>query len=341
MEHKQRIRHLLTLSLILLALVGCKNQIEQPQTTKTVQLTLVSSQFCEAERNIVPEQALMQITSYHVTATGPKNATAVDIIATTSPIELGQLTIGKWTIHAEARNNAGDILASGDTTKIFSPATTTAQINLETLNGRGSLNVTFSWQDDQVNENAYLSVKLTDQEGTEISIPSSSLLCATGSAELTVNDLAAGSYVLQAKLFSDNTVVSGGTSAVRVIENTPSSGTMLLFIGDLTNEFDITIVNNTTFPVQGTITCSPSPITNGTTPFALAFTPTNLKALGLSAQDLVYQWYCEGEILTTQSTNTLTVSKPLAGTHRYDLVINSAKKGSVGSASILVSIPVV
>lgn len=339
----QRTIHSGVLALIMATILlgaGCNHETSAPEE-RTVQATLEiqCSQFSEQERSVKPTDAELEISSYHVTATGPAVSTAIDLTAETSPITLGNIAIGTWSITVEALNPNGKVLATGSTTQRFSPATTTATLSLETLPGEGEVSLQFSWPTDQVSTDAYLLFTLTDQKGNAVEIDAGEITNNGNGTGKLVKTLAAGSYVFSTRLISDTVSVSGSTIAIRVVDGTTSSGTIALVIGDMSNSFSLSVTNNTSLPVQGTVTCQPTP-PKGNEPFTLQFSPSNLAKAGLTTSDLIYQWYCEGIAISGATSSSLTVSSPIAGTHRYDLIISASKLGSVGSVSTLVSVPV-
>jgi hypothetical protein len=277
----------------------------------------------------------MEIDSYHITGTGPDLQT-VDIEATDTTITLGNLAIGKWTLHAEALNNEGAVLAKGTTTTILSKVTSTAVVNLDELSGEGSLSVGFLWPIDQVADDVDIALSVIDQGGNEVTITPATVNKEHGTALLSVASLPAGSYMLHAKLYSQGILVSGAAEAVRIIENTETSGSMMLIIGDLSTTFSITIINETMMPLKGTIACTPQNPVAGEE-VCMTFTPESLPD-GVSQDTITALWYCEGELVPSDGFSYTCI--PAAGSHRYDIIVEGEKLGSIGSASILVSMPI-
>jgi len=319
---------------------SCRNNTNSPQE-ELVEATveIACSQFTEGEKSVSPSATELTIASYHVMASGPAVSQPLDITATTSPVSLGKIAIGTWVINVEAKNSVGNILATGTKTQLFSPKTTSASLSLETLPGTGRINLDFTWPTDQVSSDAYLTFSLSNQNGDSVAIEAAEMSRGSNGKASLNKALPAGSYVLSVQLYSDTVAVAGSTIAIRIIENTTSKASVAMVIGDMSNQFSLTVTNNTSLPVQGDITCSPANPTVST-PFTLTFAPTNLAQAGLAEANLTYKWYCEGVVIAGATTKTLTVSKPLPGGHRYDLIISSNKLGSVGSVSMLVSVPV-
>ncbi|MFA6775710.1 MAG: hypothetical protein WCR76_05530 [Sphaerochaetaceae bacterium] len=330
---------LLLLTAVVTLGLGCKNEAGNPneQSIDAI-LRIECNRFTEREKNIGPSDSELQIASYHVTGSGPAVSTPLDITTESSPVSLGKIAIGYWNITVEAKNKNGKILTKGVKRQLFSPHTTSTTLELEALHGEGTLSMSFSWPTDQVSADASLVFTLTGQDGNAVAIvPNEITRKESGSASLEKR-LIAGSYILSVQLFSDTVPVAGSTIAIRIIDGTISSGAVTLIVGDMDNAFSLSVKNNTSLPVQGTIACAPT-IPDADEPFTLTFTPTNLAQAGLALQELTYQWYCEGAVINDAKSSILTVSQPLGGIHRYDLIVSSGKLGSVGSVSVSVNIP--
>jgi hypothetical protein len=329
---KKTVLFLLILLLALSLFTGCEDQGLQKGN---LILSLACDRFSQAERNLAPADEKLQIASYHITGTGPQAGT-IDLEATNSSVTLGNLAIGKWNLSAEALNSNGDILAKGSVSTLLSKATASAVITLDQLSGEGSLSVGFMWDIEQVADDVHLDIVLTDQGGNPVAIEDASTDKTNGTAVLSVASLPAGSYRLQAKLYSQGLVVCGVAEAIRIIENTETEGALILTIGDLSTSFSVTIVNDTMMPLQGDIECNPSIPVAGEE-VCMTFIPRDLP-LGVSAASLTATWYCEGDIVTSDGFTCTCI--PAAGSHRYDIIVESEKLGSVGSTTLLVSMPV-
>ena len=324
-----------TLIIPLLALIlftGCEDHGLQ---TGNLVLRMSCDKFTQAQRNLAPSTEAMAIDTYHITGTGPKGG-SVDIEATDTTVTLGNLAIGKWTLHAEALNSEGAILAKGTTSTILSKATATTVINLDELSGNGSLAVGFIWPIDQVADDVSIDISLVNQEGTEVSASPATIDKVHGNAVFSIESLPAGSYMLHAKLYSQGILVSGAAEAVRIIENTETAGSMMLVIGDLSTTFSVTIINDTMMPLKGTISCTPQNPVAGQE-VCMTFTPESLPE-GVSQDSITASWYCEGEFVSSDGFSYTCI--PAAGAHRYDIIVEGERLGSIGSASILVSMPI-
>jgi len=330
MKLKMLTKSLMIFFAVVLLATGCKE--EAHAETTDLRLLLTTEQFT-SERSLIPESQKMVITDYHLSGTGPAGQTfSVDSVEKT--IAIGNLMIGRWTIEAIGYNADGLPLVSGTITTLLSKVTSTATLHLTDLVGTGTLETLVTWDPDQVAEDVSLRVVLQDQQGNTIDLNVPVLDSGNGEV-LLASPLQSGSYLLQLRLFSQDMLVSGATEAIRILSDTVSDGTVHMVIGDLSTNFEITVINDTMLPIEGTITATPaSPVAGDQV--TLNYTPTNLPE-GVSLGDLEIDWYCEGSIAQEQS-NTYT-SIPEAGTHRYDVVVRHEKLGSLGNTTLLVTMP--
>ncbi len=323
-----------------LAFIGCNDQITRKGgnvTESEVKIALSCKEF--QEKSILPTGQSLSISSYVVTGSGPKTESfslTFDENATHT-FNLGHLTIGSWHIEATAKNAEGTSLAQGEADVVFTPSTKETTLTLDTLTGEGNLSLSISWPTDQVDAESYeLKATLLDQNGTSVAITPD---VEEGSATITKEGLASGSYVLCLELLTQDAHVSGATTAVRIVDNATSSGEIALAIGDRTNEYSLVIKNETSLPIQATVTSDPSEISAETSKITLTATPTNLADLGLQESDLSYQWYHEGCAIEDATGKVLEITEKKLGSHRYDVVITSSKPGSIGSVTVTVNTP--
>lgn len=319
------------LLLLLVMACGCDHRTQQKESA-TLRLMLHADHFAN-QRALTPELSAMEIASYHIHGTGPQGQT-LDLDSTQTEVVIGNLAIGKWNLHAKAFNSEGIPLVEGHVETLLSKVSPATTLLLSTLVGRGNLDVHISWDTDQVASDVRLEVTLLNQEGTECSVPTAVLNKETGTTTL-LTELEAGSYLLQLRLFSQEVLVSGATQALRILDQTTSDTEIAMVIGDLSTKFELFLINNTMLPIEGSITCSPASPSVGEE-VTLTYTPTNLDA-ELTVSDLNIDWYCEGELIQANSRTLNTV--PDAGTHRYDVIAHHEKLGSLGSSTVLVTMP--
>jgi len=289
--------------------------------------------YAMQERSLLPASEAMTIAEYRIFGTGP-NGESVDVTESSSTVTLGQLLMGKWSLTAQALNSTGAILAQGSLDTMLSSATSTATIHLTELVGVGTLSLSYSWRLDQVASDVRLELSLTNQQGEVVSLLPPTVNIAAGTASLSAN-LPSGSFMLSSKLYSQDVLVSGSAEAVRIIPETTTTGALELKIGDRSTNFTMTVINDTMMPIEGSVTCNPTSPTAGTS-VTLTFAPSNLQ--GVTVGELTASWFCEG--MPVEADGFSYTSIPKAGSHRYDIIVNHAKLGSLGSTTILVNMPI-
>ncbi len=328
---------LLASILAALMLTGCTDTSEQGRGV-TLRLSLDCPEFTDASagsKSLNPPAAALRIKEYRITGNGPKDSSFGPLTSTNGNLQLEGLLQGRWEINAEAVSETGRVLAKGTATVFLSTVTNTATIILDRLPGTGTLQVNYTWDIDQVTADVELELQLVDQGGNPVTIASPTMDRTTGTATVT-QALAAGSYTLHSRLKAQGAIVSGAVEAVRIVDTGVSSGEIALVIGDRGNGFQITVVNNTMLPLQGTVTCSPA--TPGpNTSVTLTFVPASLPS-GILPSEISAAWYCEGSPITGASGFSYLCT-PRPGIHRYDVVVSHGKLGSIGNATIMVDVP--
>lgn len=328
---------LLASILAALMLAGCSEPTAQERGA-TLSLVFDCPEFAEVtlgERSLKPPAEAMKIKEYTVSGAGPGESSFGPLTSTNGELRLDGLLQGRWRLTAEARSETGAVLANGTATAFLSAATNTTIIILDRLPGTGTLTVSYSWNPTQVKEDVELELQLTDQSGNPTTIAFPTLDRINGTAMVT-QTLAAGSYTLHSRLKTQGMIVSGAVEAVRIIDSSVSSGEIQLVVGDRGNGFQITVVNDTLLPLQGTVTCSPT-IPGPNTSVTLTFVPATLPA-GVLPAEISASWYCEGSLIA-DATGFSYLCTPRPGIHRYDVVVSHERLGSIGNATIMVDMP--
>ncbi len=321
---------LLLVIMLVFLFAGCKEKINYETTN--LRLVLASNQFTK-ERQLAPEHEGMTISSYLISGIGPDGQT-FSKECSEHIVDIGNLMIGRWSLTAKGLNENGTELVSGELTTMLSKVSKTATIHLDTLVGEGTLQANIQWNPKQVAADVRLEVTLLNQENNPIPFTVPELDTNAGTVILQTN-LPSGSYLLQLRLFSEGVVVSGATEAIRILDQKTSSGDLSMIIGDLSTQFEITIVNDTMLPIEGSITATPAVPSAGQT-VVFTYEPTNLPE-NISPNDISVDWYCEGECMQQSSATYSCI--PLAGTHRYDAIVRHEKQGSIGNTTLLVTMP--
>ena len=328
---KNRTLLILALSLLLTLVIGCENSAESGNAT--LHLSLASERF-RTSRSLLPTTEDLTIASVRITGSGPKGQT-IDIQSVNQSVEIGNLAIGTWNLHAVGSNSKGVQLVSGDVTTLLSKVTTEATLHLTQLVGEGNLSIQLFWDPDQVANDVSLVAHLFDQSGNAIALTAGELNTTEGTVNLA-KALPAGSYYLKVQLFSQDVLVSGLGHALRILDSVTSDGTIEMVIGDLSTVYAIMVVNNTMLPLEGSIAATPAEAAVGQE-VTLTYSPSNLPA-DVSIEDLQIDWYCEGELVAQGSAAYTSI--PLSGVHRYDVIVNHERLGSLGSSTILLDMPI-
>lgn len=327
------------LSSILAALMftGCSDPSANERGT-TLRLLFDCPEFSDTPkggRSLNPPAGAMKIKEYIVSGTGPGESSFGPLTSADGELRLDGLLQGRWNLTAEAISETGAVLAKGTAIVFLSSVTNTATIILDRLPGTGTLTVTYNWDPVQVKEDVELELQLIDQSGNPTTIALPALDRIRGAASVT-QTLAAGSYTLHSRLKTQGVIVSGAVEAIRIVDSSISSGEIQLIIGDRGNGFQITVVNDTMLPLQGTVTCSPAtpgPNTSVTLTFVPAALPT-----GTLPSEIRASWYCEGTLIQGAAGFSYLCT-PRPGVHRYDIVVSHDKLGSIGNATIMVDMP--
>lgn len=322
---------LAVLMIIALIAVSCSN--ESAGTTE-LEVRILD----QSSRAIMPEnQGLMNPASYRITLTLPDGSQKVVQSGEASTVITG-IPIGVYTIVAESLDSEGKTIARGSEEYRLYKGHNSATVTLSELEGNGSMEVTVSWNPKSVEQNPIVELELFSQGGETVQIPSESILQnnTEGSTKLTIPSLPAGSYSLHARLKSDGYYVSGIVEAIRIARDQKSSGSLVFVIGNTSTVMNLGIQDNTSSPITGTITADPETVSNSeATQVTFTFTPGSLPS-GISAGDITAEWFYEGESIGSGLVKTHT---PLPGKTRYDVIVRHSKLGSMGSATIIYSMP--
>ncbi|MBK5200457.1 MAG: hypothetical protein JJE21_02880 [Spirochaetaceae bacterium] len=317
-------------------LSSCNQKVEPGKCS--INISVDANNLLDRARNIFPDDGSDVITSYVVTLDGPNNQ-KIEKTFTGETNSIDDLVIGYWTISVNAMNNFDKVLSSGKKIIYLTNNVNNVEISLDKLEGIGSAFITYNWQGDQVNETDNLDIIYTiaSLEGQKTILNDDCILDIFkegNSADLLINNIAAGSYVVSSKLMSNGVCIAGMVTPMKIVSGGDSSDLLYFLVGDKDNHFSLQIISNVLLPVDGTITSTiESPTVD--TDFTLTFVPNELP-IGISISDLHYQWYYEGSIIEAATTSTITTNTPL-GIHRYDLIINLENKGSIGGISVQVN----
>ena len=321
----------LAIMVILLAM-SCRNSVEGGRTRLSIHIEQDSS------RTIMPSQTLMETRKYSVSGTGPDGSSFGPLLSTDSELSVSDLVPGIWTITAKALNAENNELASGSGQCSISAGANEATIVLDTIAGNGTLELDFRWNDDiSDDEQLRISISIESSDGTVIA-RNRDVITSLGqdSVVLTLN---AGCHVLSVQVSDSHGKLGvGATDAVRIVSNTRSSGVVELQTSKpvIHSGTTISIENAIGNPMNFYIDYYPKSPSKGQ--------KVTLKACSSSipddidAEDLSFQWYKDGVLLRNADGFNYAITAE-QGVHRYDVIVNSRKEGTMCGASLTLSIP--
>ena len=321
----------LAIMVILLAM-SCRNSVEGGRTRLSIHIEQDSS------RTIMPSQTLMETRKYSVSGTGPDGSSFGPLLSTDSELSVADLVPGIWTITAKALNAENNELASGSSQCNISSGANEATIVLDTIAGNGTLELDFRWNDDiSDDEQLRISISIESSDGTIIA-RNRDVITSLGqdSVVLTLN---AGCHVLSVQVSDSHGKLGvGATDAVRIVSNTRSSGVVELQTSKpvIHSGTTISIENAIGNPMNFYIDYYPKSPSKGQ--------KVTLKACSSSipddidAEDLSFQWYKDGVLLRNADGFNYAITAE-QGVHRYDVIVNSRKEGTMCGASLTLSIP--
>jgi hypothetical protein len=327
---------ILIIGICSLFITSCNQEVSDEKCT--LKFSIDANNLLDKSRDITPIGDLALITSYKLILNGPKDESK-EISLSDSTGTIKDLSIGYWTIDVEALNSSSKIIATGQSVIYLTNQTNNINIALDKLEGQGNLILSFIWDEEQVvQEQTRVDCTIASDDGTIIN-KSDYIFQNIGDNDgksgitLFVDNLSAGSYIISAKLISNDVCISGIVEPIRIINAAESSGIVTFVIGDKANHFTFNIIKNVMLPVSGTIQVS-SPQTHINEDFTLTFIADELP-IGINENTLTYQWYCEGEFIDGANSNALTTTSTL-GSHRYDIIVKNPKMGSTGGTSLTV-----
>ncbi len=305
--------------MIILMLGGCK---EESANRSTLRLSMEGRE--SLDRILSPQDTPLEVSRYTVEGTGPQGTT-FSVMSNTPSVEVEGLLIGAWTIRAVGQNSHGVDLVDGQVDVTLTKEPTAAIIELDTLSGKGTMNVRLEWDPTKI-ANPSLELWLTDAAGAKKAVVPTINNLAQGSVTYT-GSYDAGSYLLQAKLYSGSIAVAGCVEVIRVVGNRTTEGSIPLSLDKYADvPTSLTLINKLGVPVQCTIA--------GISGSMRALAPVTAELVAVNEQDsgtLEVTWYLDGQQISSAPTCTFT---PSSGSHRLDVIAQGALLASSGSASI-------
>ena len=318
--------------LIVLLAMSCRNSVEESRTRLCIHIEQESS------KTIMPSETLMETRKYSVSGTGPDGASFGPLLSTDSELSVTDLVPGIWTITAKALNAENNELASGSGRCNISAGANEATIVLDTIAGNGTLELCFRWNDDISDDDQFrISIVIEASDGTMVS-RNRDVLTSEGQTSVVLA-LKAGCHVLSVQVSDSHGKLGvGATDAVRIVSNTRSTGVVELQTSKpvIHSGTTISIENEVGNPMNFYIDYYPKSPSKGQK-VTLRACSSSLPD-DIDAEDLSFQWYKDG-VLLQNADGFNYVIKAEQGVHRYDVIVNSRKEGTMCGASLTLSIP--
>jgi len=291
-------------------------------------------------KTIVPELE-MTVVSYDVQGIGPEGQTFEHLNVTPGEaVFQSGLRPGTWTITVKAKNSDPTVIGEGSTVvEILPGKINQATVIVYPVVGIGTLDVTITWPNypdgPSIMDNPQLVSNLTFVDGEPQSI---NFIVAADklSANYNNNNLTNGYYKLSIMLYEGDTSVPenkvwGTVEAARIIAGQISSKTYSLK-GEIGLGFvEITVEEELENPLTISFSGSRRFLLQGNN---MDITATVTDENGNSITPDSYEWYLDGDLLTGETDNTITIGDSLApDTYYLDLVVT---KGNIISSSTIV-----
>jgi hypothetical protein len=231
-----------------------------------------------------------------------------------------------------AKNSAGTVIGRGTgTAAIVTGQQTALAVTVTPLSGTGTLDLDVTWTAAEV-QTPSIDAQLLPSSGSAIPL---AFTLASGRGDCTKTGVAAGYYTLTVKLLDNGVLAMGAVEVVRIVSGQTTSGV-----------FDFTQINKGTGSISLTITCTNSDpiavtLTGQSATLAAGASMTVTAAVPAAVGNVTYVWYLNGELKTTGSSASpsLTLGSALsAGYYRLDVTAFAANglRAGAGTCSFTV-----
>lgn len=259
----------------------------------------------------------LDVVSYRLRGEGPDGA-YFDWIEVTEPrVAVADVRRGEWTLYAQGLNADGQPVIQGKLETFLSEDSPIDNLVFQEDYGTGDVRCAFAWNPSQV-QHPNVEVYMMKSTGGEwVARDVSEIMVGDGTAMWTASGIPSGSYIIRIVLKDRSTTVSGAAAALRVVDDKLSIGQVRLTVGDLSQIYGVTLDNLPADTVQG----------------MLALTGDGVVFRTIE-EDLVYDWFIDGEYLDGFSAQQITVPDLPKGYHRIDCIVRTSDYGSINSDTI-------
>lgn len=268
----------------------------------------------------------LSVSYYLVTGRGP-DGNQFELTSETGQITVPSLVLGDWEITVIGFSSDEKGLSQGQSVITLTKAEYDGTIIIDKFYGTGSAVVTASWDDTQV-VNAELSAQITLSGSLEAPVQLTPDSTTGGTAVFNLNDYPSGAYLLQIGLYSEGTLTAGAAKIIRIVDEETAQTNITLTFNDLLVGMQLTLHDNYSEPLKGSITGIPLTALTGS-PVTVAFTPDP----ECSFEEISCMWYVDGQLHTTGNPIEYT---PKEGVQRLDVIATTADSGSDASAAHIV-----
>jgi hypothetical protein len=199
-------------------LAGCPNpNISDKGNSLTISITNGIK-----ARTLVPSLD-MNAASFTVNGTGPAGAT---FSQTTSggAVTVTGLAFGSWSVTVNALNGGGTIIGSGqETVIVHTGQAVTVAITVVPLTGNGTLDLTVTWTDSQV-EKPSIQASLMPPSGDKDKAISLSFNDPHNPATYSSTSIPTGYQTLTVQLLDNDIAVMGAVEVVRIVKGQTTTG---------------------------------------------------------------------------------------------------------------------
>lgn len=299
-------------------------------------------------KTLTPEGGLdsTKITKYKLNGVGPRGATFDWMESSDGKFKVTGIIQGAWTLSAEGYTANNTEIAIGKTVVNLSAGNTKAIVVLNELVGKGTANITVTWDTSMASDKAFVEMRVKPVGGA---YATKTFKSQTNGNAVYNELLDAGSYIVNALLYEDNTktkLIAGTADAMKIVDNKITNGNLALVIGNIATDYDFTLNDQTMAPIEGTLTtvvadpdAEHKSVVNATYTLSQD-TLTIMNGLGVKTSDINVEWFLDGVSVTDENTaddkfeGTFTVT---AGERNLGIVLTSARLGSSGNSNIIVN----
>lgn len=273
-------------------------------------------------RGIEPNISL-DAAEYVVRGSGPNSQEFnVNISSLSGTYTKTDLTLGDWTITADAVNSGKQVIGSDTVTVTVKPGQTTeAGLTITEVVGEGTINISLT-----APSAGYTAVISKVTDGSLKEHTSANMVVQDNGSYSASFSLMNGYYTLS--FTSDISAVSlPAPVAFRIVKDDTLSVSFMAESKD--GGFNVTINDNIVSTPVLTLTASPDTAGKGET-----------ISVNASADEgtYIYQWYVDGLINTEESGSSLQVSFTESGNHEVSCIAADSSTGIIISAKTTVSV---